>query len=42
MLLFNTYLLFLVLALSAWMVTLFLELRGAAAGQDAAERVVTD
>ena len=42
MLLFNTYLLFLVLALSAWLFTIAVELRSAAASPDADERAVAD
>ena len=42
MLLFNTYLLFLVLALSAWLITIVVELRGAAASPGADQRAVTD
>jgi len=42
MLLFNMYLLFLVLALAAWLITTLLELRRAAVQDDANENAVTD
>ena len=42
MLLFNTYLAFLVLALAAWLVTIVVELRGAASSTEAGDGAVTD
>jgi thiol:disulfide interchange protein len=42
MLLFNTYLAFLVLALATWLITIVVELRGAPSNPDAEEVVVTD
>jgi len=42
MLLFNTYLLFLVLALAAWLITIIVEVRRAARTAETDERAVTD
>ncbi len=42
MLLFNTYLAFLVVALAAWLVTIVVELRGAPSSANAEEGVLTD
>jgi hypothetical protein len=42
MLLFNMYLLFLILALAAWLITIVLELRGNAPDQDTDQSAVTD
>jgi len=42
MLLFNTYLAFLALALAAWLITIIVELRGVASSPDAEEAAATD
>ena len=42
MLLFNTYLAFLVLALAAWLITIVVELRGSVSSPEAAEGAGTD
>jgi hypothetical protein len=42
MLLFNTYLAFLVLALATWLITIVGELRGVASSPDADEGAIAD
>jgi hypothetical protein len=42
MLLFNTYLLFLVLALATWLITIVVEMRRSAPSAEAEERAVTE
>jgi hypothetical protein len=42
MLLFNTYLLFLLLALAIWLTTIAVEVRGAASSPEAQESAATD